>query len=254
MQVVDYETAVVGESDETRLLLSSGGTVERMSLTPEQTLSYTLGDRHCVGVLDGDDHVTCQREQAPYCDEHTSKWPCARCRGNCNKPLDTCDEEHAIYLAAFSPATFKVGVTRSWRLETRLREQGADRAAHLRTVDNGRLARKIEAQIATDVGDSVRVATKIRGLHQRLDVDSWEELIGGYEVLATYTFDYDLSLEERPMEETLATGTVKGTQGRILVLDRNGSTYGVDMRDLLGYEIHSGETGRQLQSSLGAFD
>jgi hypothetical protein len=52
----------------------------------------------------------------------------------------------------------------------------------------------------------------------------------------------------------VATGTVRGTQGRVLVLDRNGSTYAVDMRDLVGYEVTEGGTDRALQSSLGAFE
>lgn len=254
MQVVDYETATVGETAEAALVLATGGTVERKSLSPETRLSYTLGERHCAGVLDGADHIACQREQAPYCEQHTSRWPCARCTGDCDMPLDTCQEEHAVYLAAFAPATFKVGVTRSWRVQTRLREQGADRAAHIRTVENGRIARQIEADIATEIGDSVRVATKVRGLHRDVDENAWEDLLADFDPLATYAFDYGLDLGERPMAETLATGTVRGTQGRVLVVDHNSSTYAVDMRDLVGYEVHAGETERRLQSSLGAFD
>jgi len=38
-----------------------------------------------------------------------------------------------------------------------------------------------------------------------------------------------------------------------LVLDRGGSTYAVDMRDLVGYEISERRQSRELQSSLGSF-
>ena len=55
------------------------------------------------------------------------------------------------------------------------------------------------------------------------------------------------------MSETIATGTVRGTQGRLLVLDNAGSTYAVDMRQLVGYDVREGGTDRDLQSSLGAF-
>jgi hypothetical protein len=37
------------------------------------------------------------------------------------------------------------------------------------------------------------------------------------------------------------------------VLDHAGSTYAVDLRDLVGYEVEEGTVGRDLQSSLGAF-
>ncbi|PSP46410.1 DUF2797 domain-containing protein, partial [Halobacteriales archaeon QH_6_66_25] len=174
--------------------------------------------------------------------------------GDCDLPLPSCREEHAVYLAAFAPATFKVGVTRSWRLDTRLREQGADRAAHLRTVADGRIARQIEAEIAADVGDRVRVPVKIRGLHRSVDDDAWAALLGEYEPLATFEFAYGLDLVERPMAETLAAGTVRGTTGRVLVLERAGSTYAVDLRDLVGYDLADGGTDRALQSSFAAFE
>lgn len=254
MQIVGYETAVGGDTTEPALQLASDGTVTREPLSPGRELSYTLGERHCAGVVDGDDHTACQRERAPYCDRHTSRWPCAQCTGDCEMPLATCHEEHAIYLAAFAPATFKVGVTRSWRLETRLREQGADRAAHLQTVDNGRIARQIESTIASEVGDSVRVSRKVRGLHRTVDDDRWNALLRDFDPLATDSFDYGLDLEEQPLAETLATGVVRGTQGRVLVLDNADSTYAVDLRDLVGHEVTPEETDRRLQSSLGAFD
>lgn len=254
MQVVGYETAPVSDDGTPALSIASDGTVEREPLPVGTELQYSLGERHCAGTVDGGTHDPCPRESAPYCDRHTSRWACARCTGDCNLPLESCREEHAIYLAAFAPATFKVGVTRSWRLETRLREQGADRAAHLRTVADGRVARQIEAEIASDIGDRVRVPTKIDGLHDTVDETAWQELLDRFEPLATFDFEYGLELTERPMTETLLTGSIRGTQGRVLVLDTNASTYAVDLRTLVGYELSTGRTDRELQSSLGAFD
>ncbi len=253
MQVVGYDTAPQGEADHAQLLLASGGSVDRLALESGLELAYQLGERHCAGTVEDDVHSTCPEERGPYCDRHTSRWACARCTGDCDMPLPTCHEEHAVYLAAFAPATFKVGVTRSWRLETRLREQGADRAAHLRTVEDGRIARQIEADIAADVGDRVRVPTKIQGLHESVDEAAWTELLAEFDPLETFRFEYGLGLTERPMAETIATGTVRGTQGRVLVLDHNGSTYAVNLRDLVGYELTEGGTERALQSSFTAF-
>jgi Protein of unknown function (DUF2797). len=253
VQVVDYETAPVGEADDAALWLASDGRARRVSLAGGTTLDYGLGERRCAGVRDGRHHEGCPNPTAPYCDRHTGRWACAWCTGDCDRPLDTCHEEHAVYLAAFAPATFKVGVTRSWRLETRLREQGADRAAHLQRVADGRTARRIEADIAADVGDRVRVPTKVRGLGQVVETDPWTELLGEFDLLKTFTFGYGLDLDGQPVTETLASGRVRGTKGRVLVLERAGSQYAVDMRDLVGYELTDRDE-RLLQSSLAAFE
>lgn len=254
MQIVGYETAPVSDTEHATLLLASDGTISRETLAPGADLSYRLEERYCAGTITDDGHTACDRESAPYCDRHTSRWACARCTGECSLPLPSCREEHAVYLAAFAPATFKVGVTRSWRLRTRLREQGADRAAHLRTVENGRVARQIEAEIATEVGDRVRVPTKIDGLHLAVENDTWKGLLSEYDPIETFEFDYELQFSDRPMTETIAAGTVRGTRGRVLVLERAGTVYAVDLRDLVGYEATEADTDRTLQSSFASFE
>jgi hypothetical protein len=247
VQFVGYDTSGPG------LFLSDDGEVEYVSLDPGTTLAYTLADRHCAGVVTDETHVACDAETAPYCRDHRSTWVCAKCTGTCLKDEMDCYDDHAIYLAAFAPDVFKVGVTRLWRLETRLREQGADRAAHVRTVANGRVARELEAGIAESISDRIRVPTKRAGLHRDVDDDAWQELLADFDVVETFAFDYGLSLDDRPMAETIATGTVRGVQGRLLVIDHGGSTYAVDLRDLVGYDVSPEATTRDLQSSLGAF-
>ncbi|MFP9190455.1 DUF2797 domain-containing protein [Natrialbaceae archaeon A-CW1-1] len=232
--------------------------VTRLPLEPGTTLEYTLGDRQCAGSLEGDVHHPCDRPTAPYCSYHTTTWVCARCTGTCLKDEMDCYEEHAVYLAAFAPDTFKVGVTRSWRLETRLREQGADRAAHVHTVSNGRIARELEANIAREHGlvDRVRTDAKLESLAATVD-DAWDDLLAreAFDVLDRVDFEWELDLERQPVREVMATGTVVGTKGRLLVLERGGTTYAVDMRDLVGYELEEAgpESTRRLQSSLGSF-
>jgi hypothetical protein len=251
VQIVGYETTP-GDG-EAALRVASDGTVDRVPLVAGTDLEYTLGERHCAGTTSDGTHVACDATDAPYCDEHTSMWACARCVGNCAMPLDTCHEEHAVYLAAFAPDTFKVGVTRSWRLDTRLREQGADEAAHIRTVEDGRRARQIEYGIAETVGDSVRVPTKIRGFGEAVDESAWRDLVEEYDPIDEFAFDYGVDLDRRPVAETMATGTVHGTKGRVLLLERGGTTYAVDMRDLVGFDVTEGASEREVQSSLGAF-
>jgi hypothetical protein len=258
VQIVGYRTG-----EDPGLLLSdapapTGGDttptpVEFVALDPGTDLAYTLGERRCAGTVTDEGHLACDADGAPYCDQHTSVWVCARCTGTCLKDEMDCFEEHAVYLAAFAPDRFKVGVTRLWRLDTRLREQGADRAAHVRTVENGRVAREIEAGIATDLPDRVRVPTKVEGLGGTVAESAWDALLAEFDPLETFSFDYGLALSERPVAETIATGTVRGVKGRVLVLDHAGSTYAVDLRDLVGYELEDGRTDRDVQSSLGAF-
>jgi hypothetical protein len=251
VQIVGYDTTP-GDGP-AALRVASGGSVDRVPLVAGESLAYTLGDRHCAGVVDDGVHEACANEGAPYCDDHTSTWPCARCVGNCAMPLESCHEEHAVYLAAFAPDVFKVGVTRSWRLDTRLREQGADRAAHIRTVEDGRRARRVEYGIAEEIPDRVRVPTKIRGFGETVDVAAWDDLLADYDPIETFAFDYGVALDRRPVAETMATGAVVGTKGRVLLLERGGTTYAVDMRDLVGHDVTEGESDRDVQSSLGAF-
>ena len=251
MQVVGYEP---GTPDEPAAIhIASDGAVETHILSPGTTLEYGLGERHCAGTVEDGRHDPCDRETAPYCDVHTSVWPCARCRGDCAMPLETCHEEHAIYLAAFEPATFKVGVTRSWRLETRLSEQGARRGAHIRTVDNGRLARQIEAQMAEDIPDRVEVKTKLDGLGAELDRNRWEALLEPYDVIDEFSFEYGLTLDQQPIETTSASGTVLGSRGRILILEQGKTPYAVDLQGLVGFELRDGNPDSERQTSLGGF-
>lgn len=250
MQIVGYDRGIGAVPSVTVAGPDGLSTIE---LEAGSAVAYTLTDRHCAGVVTDDGHEACNSEIAPQCPEHDTTWVCARCTGTCLKAEMDCHEPHAIYLAAFAPDTFKVGVTRDWRLETRLREQGADRAAHLRTVEDGRIAREIEAEWARDIGDSVRVADKVAGLHQTVDEAAFEAVLEPFDPIESYTFEYGLSLSEAPVTETILAGTVRGTKGRILLLEAHETIYAVDLRDLVGYEIAEGSPDRNLQASLAGF-
>ncbi|SEQ46436.1 DUF2797 domain-containing protein [Natrinema salaciae] len=250
MQLVGYEPSGRGAA----LLMSDGsGGVDRHPLESGDDLAYSLGERHCAGTIDDGEHVSCERSTAPYCDYHTNTWVCARCTGTCLKDEMDCYEAHAVYIAAFAPDTFKVGVTKHRRLETRLCEQGADRAAHVHTVSNGRIARELEAEIATRLVDRVRTGQKVAALAADVDADGWESVLAAFDVIDQFALDYGLDLEARPVRETIASGTVVGVKGRLLVLANGGTTYAVDMRDLVGHDLEAGPTDRDLQSSLGSF-
>lgn len=264
MQVVGYHSGVgdltydptagvSGEIAPPSLVIAENGTVRRESLEPGRELAYTLKNRHCAGEVKDGSHEPCAVDEAPYCQVHTERWPCARCTGECDRPIPACREEHAVYLAAFAPTEYKVGVTRLHRLYTRLREQGADNAAHIHSVSDGRIARRIERDIANRIPDRIPMDQKIKGLHQCVDSAKWEAQLADFEVIESMAFDYGLSLVDQPVAETLVTGCVHGTKGRILILEYQGNTYAVDLRDLVGYELSEGATERELQASLESF-
>lgn len=250
MQVVGYDAA-----PDPALYLASDGDVTRKPLESGAELAYTLGTRRCAGTVTDAGHVACEHDRAPYCEQHTSIWVCAKCTGTCLKDEMDCFEAHAVYLAAFAPDVWKVGVTREWRLDTRLREQGAQRAAHLQTVKDGRIARELEADLAREHGirDRVRVPEKLPGLARSVDAAAWERFLAGFDPVDTFTFDYGLALSDQPVPETMAAGAVVGVQGRVLMLERAGTAYAVDLRDLVGYELTEGTAERNLQSSLDAW-
>ncbi|MFB6089845.1 MAG: DUF2797 domain-containing protein [Halobellus sp.] len=266
MQFVGYDTGEPGlllsDADGGRASAAADGPpaaspapVEFVSLEPGAELAYTLGERHCAGTVVEDGHIPCPKPTAPHCPHHASTWVCAKCTGTCLKDEMDCHEPHAIYLAAFAPDAFKVGVTKEWRLETRLREQGADRGALLAVVPDGRIAREREAEIARDIPDRIRIPTKRDGLHRDVDEAAWDDLLEAFDVGEDdrFRFSYGLDLRDRPVAETIATGTVRGVQGRLLVLDHAGSTYAADLRDLVGYEAAPEATTRDVQASLGAW-
>ncbi|WP_226040966.1 DUF2797 domain-containing protein [Natrinema sp. DC36] len=251
MQLVGYRSSGNGSS---LLVSDDAGEIDHRPLEAGEDLAYSLGERHCAGTIDEDGaHVACDRPSAPYCEYHTSTWVCARCTGTCLKDEMDCYEEHAVYIAAFAPDTFKVGVTKHRRLETRLREQGADRAAHVHTVSNGRIAREIEAEIAQRLVDRVRTPAKVASLAATVDEAAWESTLAEFDILERFDFDYGVDLETRPVRETIASGTVVGVKGRLVALTNGGTTYAVDMRDLVGYDLEEGPSNRDLQSSLGSF-
>ncbi|MFB6185324.1 MAG: DUF2797 domain-containing protein [Halobacteriaceae archaeon] len=250
MQIVDYVPA-----DETpaQLVISDEGNLRYFDLEQDSFLSFTLDNRHCAGSIQNDSHIPCDKDETPRCTQHTSTWICARCTGTCLKDEMDCHQQHAVYLAAFAPDTFKVGVTKEARINQRLAEQGADRAAQIYSVKNGRIAREIEADIATEIPDRVQIQTKIQGLPYSVNKKAWSNLLTDYDPLETFNLSYGFSVDTQPIPTTMATGYVEGTKGRLLILSRENTLYAIDLRDLIGYEVRNETSSQNRQSSLQTF-
>lgn len=248
MQIVGY-----ARTPDAALVVAEAGQITRIDLTSGEQIAYSLQERHCAGTIGDGGHRPCDREDVPWCPEHTETWVCARCRGTCLKDVMDCHDPHVVYLAIVAPDAVKVGVTKAHRIETRLHEQGADRGVVIHDVANGRIAREIETEIARDLPDRIPTAAKIAGLTQSIDEAVWASTVSGYEPIATYEPSYDLDIDDQPIQETLASGRIRGTKGRVVVFEAGGSMYVTDLRDLVGHRIVSGVEERNLQTGLGVF-
>ncbi len=248
VQIVEYDS-----TPDPAIYLADDGTVSRRPLAVGDELALSLGERRCAGRVLGDRHRRCDAAETPRCQTHTDTWVCARCRGDCLKDEMDCHVSHDVYLAAFAPDTIKVGVTRTGRLNRRLREQGADRGVRIHRVKNGRIAREIEAEIAEDIPDRVGVSPKIRSLTARVDRETWVDHIEQFSPAEHLVLTYPVSLEEPPIAETLARGEIVGVKGRLVCLRWSGSTFVTDLQDLVGHHIQENTTPRAVQSGLGAF-
>lgn len=249
MQIVGYD-----RSPNPALVIADDGKLQQVPLAPGDTLEYPLGDRHCAGWTEDGRHHGCSEQSVPWCPDHTETWICARCRGTCLKDVMDCHDPHVVYLAIVAPDVAKVGVTKAHRIERRLSEQGADRGVVIHQVANGRIAREIEAEIAQELPERIRISQKIGGLSQTVDEAAWSELLAGFRPQERYEPSYDFDLDDQPIQETLARGTVRGVKGRLLLIENGGNTYVTDLRDLVGHDVATNPSDRALQSGLAAFE
>lgn len=248
VQIVGYD-----RTPEPALVVASDGETDRIPLRPGTTLELGLNERHCAGTIEQGRHLPCEVPQTPWCPTHTETWVCARCRGTCLKDEMDCHVPHVVYLAIVAPNTIKVGVTAAERIETRLHEQGADRGAVIHRVENGRIAREIEAEMGHSLPERITIPQKIRGLGRQVDERAWHALLDDHEPIQEYELEYPIAVNAQPIPETLATGEILGVKGRLLLLVQGGSTYVTDLRDLVGHTAIEGRVDQPRQTGLQAF-
>ncbi len=120
---------------------------------------WTLGEeRRCIGRIEDGQHVPCPRNRPV-----TMHAQCIDCGGledpecvfepKCQADPAACTcpfgpIPHVVY-AAFYGKLGKVGMTQKWRIETRLKEQGADAWFIIQECPDRATARRTERQIAT---------------------------------------------------------------------------------------------------------
>lgn len=217
--------------------------------------------------------------QCPRCFERAVLLPCLRCDGErCRNPerRPTCvqPQNHALYLCAFGPGAFKVGVARWERRAHRVSEQGA-RAGLIVACDDGQMIRRYEKMIMrSGVPDRMQASEKLRALAEDASLD---ELTGGLLRLAErlrarlpmpwLSEPEQLELPEIPVLGQLPNlvepqagfelrGEIRALAGNIAVVDSDrGQTLALEMTRLTGYELEplaAGElTAGQMALGLG---
>ncbi len=225
-----------------------------------EDVSLVLGKRGCAGRRDGDGYVPCDSGEAPFCKKCSAPPdPCVTCRGECKKPEKTCDTEHSVYLAIFSPGLAKVGVSKTRRLETRLMEQGADMGLEIARFPDGQLARRRERSLAATYPDRATFENKVDGISQSVNGETLDAIYRRYDAGRVMRFDY---FREKPRmkpivlaphENMAVSGRVIGIKGQALVLEKGNTLYALNLDGIIGYEAETGKGVINLQTSLHEF-
>ncbi|MCX6815560.1 MAG: DUF2797 domain-containing protein, partial [Candidatus Aenigmarchaeota archaeon] len=154
MQVIKYKW-LTSEATMEPFLFVKDKEIERIALF-DQKLSFTLGKRMCIGYFKNGKHMPCPYKRVVdtgHCNEcklHDDFFFCIKCTGEeCinEKQRGSCKENsYFVYLAAFN-SILKVGISYQFRLLERLIEQGADFAAKIAVVKDGKDVRSVEQEI-----------------------------------------------------------------------------------------------------------
>jgi len=246
---------IVGYSSTDKVLIVSPGPG---AIDISSELALMLTGRGCAGRWDGTVHLPCDSNEAPFCARCAERADaCMICRGKCLKPEKTCAVDHSVYLAVFAPSTVKVGVSRSYRLETRLQEQGADEGYEIARFPDGESARKIERDISSRFPDRLGFAEKLgTGIINRAAVSA---SLKGFDIFRTYRFDHFPSaltsapILIRPQVGMAISGRVIGIKGQALVLEKHGTYYAVNLDGLVGFDCEVRKGRGRLQVSLAGF-
>ena len=245
---------IIGYSSIDKILITAPGE-GRIDIS--QDIALVLKKRGCAGRWEGDKHISCDSEEAPFCSNCSGPPdPCVMCRGECLKQDKTCTLEHSVYLAIFSPDLVKVGVSKTRRLETRLREQGADIGIEIARFPDGELARKRERELASTYPDRLSFESKLDGVSQNVSGETLQKLYRQYDAGRILHFEY---FKEKPWMKPIIiqphgnmaiSGRVLGVKGKAIVIEKGNTLYAINLDCLMGYDVEPGKGSINLQTSL----
>lgn len=123
----------------------------------DNDINIAIGELYCTGFKKNNKHFPCPKNerleegwQCSSCARMDDFSRCVRCDGstcsNAEKRCECIQNDYYIYLAAFG-SLLKVGMSHDWRSLQRFVEQGADFAARVAHVKDGKIARKLEQHV-----------------------------------------------------------------------------------------------------------
>lgn len=154
------------------------------------------------------------------------------------------------------PGIIKVGVSRAWRLEKRLREQGADRGFEIARLPDGELARKMERGLTAKYTDRLTFEDKIVPGNIECAI---AEVRDNFEVMREYSFEHFprepwmKPIIIRPGSGMSISGRLFGIKGQALVLEKHNTLYAINLDSLVGYDYELRKNSVCLQSSLHTY-
>jgi len=246
---------IIGYSSPEKVLVVSPGPG---AIDISEEVALTLGRRGCAGRWEGEEYVPCDSAEAPLCARcgGGAPDPCVACRGECRKPEKTCREEHSVYLAVFAPGAIKVGVSRTWRLERRLAEQGADAGCEIGRFPDGEAARRVEASLRAQYPDRMAFEDKLASGPVDDVVAAITEQYSPQRTQKFAHFKGELWMKPiviKPREGLAIGGRTVGVKGQALVIEKLGTLYVLNLDSLVGYDVELKKGRQSLQSSLNTY-
>lgn len=231
----------------------------------DKDICLKIGKRYCIGFHKDGKHNPCPSSAAVSgewfckdCMKNDDFFPCVKCVGsfcfNENQREKCIDNEYYLYLAAFD-SFLKIGVSYKFRLLERLVEQGADFAAKIALIQDGKYVRKLEQKIKhiLNITDRVRGYQKHKLLfadpnNSVLSITNAIEKLNQNNIKIVDPAIYDLRhyyklhkvmSQPKSMEikdDMEIEGKVVAAKGNILILEK-GDFFAINAHRLIGREV-----------------
>jgi len=263
MQITKYRW----ENWEPTLILRDNDYMSKIRLI-NQKINFRIGKKMCIGFYKNGKHNPCPKSREIltdwFCRDCIKKddfFLCVKCDGSdCinEKQRGSCKENnYFIYLAAFDNI-LKVGISYEFRFLERLVEQGADLAAKIVFLKDGKKARQMEQEIK----QQLNVVDRIRGFqkHEILFGDPNKCAVNimnalskleknGFDIKDTEIYDlrnyYRLgNILSKPQkieikENTELKGEVVSAKGNIIVFRNEESFFSINSHDIIGRVVEN---------------
>ncbi len=232
-----------------KLRFWKNGAVDELQLAGEVSMEFGI-EKSCIGYNDGEALHRCPRsmrgsKQCPACASRDISRMYTR--------LDYAGFERfyekfknqgfSVYLASFGHLV-KCGVTRTARLNERVREQGADYFCELAKTEDAETAYSIESFVHNNfaIRNGITSAQKLKLMAAPSAPGRLEEILEKVKesgVIAEWAGEMKTTKLDYPIpasfsESNSIEGEILGTKGQVLFYEKNGAAYAVNMSKKTG--------------------